>query len=405
MTADIRAARRARTATAIAFGVHGAAMGTFITRIPWIHEHLGLSSGELGTALVAPAVGSFLAMPLAARIVHRHGGRAALRGLLLLLCLALPLPTAAPNLPALFVALLGLGAASGMAAVVANAQGVEVELRLGRPVMSGLHGMWSLGGLLASGIGVAAAHLEMDARLHSAAVVLALAALALTATRHLLDVRPSPDEGAPPRFALPPRSALLIGAVGLCAAFAEGAAVDWSGVYLRDTTGASAAVAASCYTAFAATMTAARLLGDAAVGRLGAVRTVRAGGAAATVGGLLVVSTDRSYVAIPGFALIGVGIAVVAPLAFAAAGRTEGSPSRAIAGVASVIQTSSLIAPALVGAIAQTSSLRVAFALVTALTAAMVLGAGALRPRPDTGTTPAAATAAPANDSVPAAAS
>ncbi|MFB7663264.1 MFS transporter [Kitasatospora sp. NPDC056138] len=375
-------AGRARVSVALVFAVHGAVTGSFVTRIPWLQDHLHLSPGQLGLALVSPALGASFAMPLAGRIVHRFGARAAVRGLLTLWCLALALPALAPGLATLCLALLVYGGTSGMADVAMNAQGVEVEERLGRSIMSGLHGMWSAGGLVASGFGVLAARQQLDARLQLAVTAVVLALLAQPACAGLLDVRPAPEAEAPPRFALPPRSALVIGLVGFCAVFAEGASMDWSGVYLRDVTGSSAGTAAACYTAFAATMTAARLTGDLVIRRLGPVRAVRLGGAVATLGGLLVVAADTPGVAVPGFALIGVGIAVVVPLAFAAAGRSGPDPSRAIAGVATVTYTSGLVAPAIVGGIAQATSLTVSFTVVTLLAAALVAGAGALRRRP-----------------------
>ncbi|MEV7927079.1 MULTISPECIES: MFS transporter [unclassified Kitasatospora] len=371
--------RRARAGIALVFGVHGAVSGSFVTRIPWIQDRLDLSPGQLGLALVMPAIGSSLAMPLAGRFVHRYGGRAAVRGLISLWCLALALPALAPSLPVLCVALLAYGASAGMADVAMNAQGVEIEQRLGRSIMSGLHGMWSAGGLLASGFGILAAHLDLDARLQLAVTALVLLVLAQPVCRNLPDLRAPEGAEEPPRFALPPRSSLVIGLVGFCAVFAEGASMDWSGVYLRDVTGASATVAAASYTAFSLTMAVSRLCGDAVVRRLGAVRTTRLGGAVATVGGLLVVAADSPALAIPGFALIGIGIAVTVPLAFAAAGRIGSNPSQAIAGVATVTYTSGLVAPAIIGALAQATSLTVSFGLVTALAFALLLSAGALR--------------------------
>ncbi|MER5867578.1 MFS transporter [Kitasatospora sp. NPDC002040] len=377
--------RRARVRIALVFAVHGAVTGTFATRIPWLQHHLDLSAGQLGLALVAPAVGAALSMPLAGRVVHRYGARAAVRTLLSLWCLSLVLPALAPNLGLLWLALFTYGATAGMADVAMNAQGVEVEQRLGRSIMSGLHGMWSAGGLIASGFGVLAAHQQFDAQLQLTVTALVLTALGIAACGGLIDVRPTEDEDAPPRFALPPRSALAIGLVGFCAVFAEGASMDWAGVYLRDVTGASPSIAAASFTAFAATMTAARLAGDLMVRRLGPVRAVRVSGCVATLGGLLVVSSHSPYLAIPGFALIGIGIAVVVPLAFAAAGRTGGNPSQSIAGVATIVYSSGLVAPAVIGVIAQASSLTVSFTVVTALTGALVLGAGALRQSPSPG--------------------
>ncbi|BAJ32156.1 MULTISPECIES: MFS transporter [Kitasatospora] len=374
-------ARRARRRFTVVFAVHGAVTGSFVTRIPWIQEHLGLTPGELGLALVAPAIGASLAMPMAGRVAHRYGSRAAVRGLMVLWCLVLALPALAPNLAAFWAALLAYGATSGMASVQLNAQGVEVERRVGRSIMAGLHGMWSAGGLLASGLGVLAAHQDLDARPQLALTAVLLAGLALLACRELADVRPAPDEDAPPRFGLPPRAALAIGAVGFCGVFAEGASMDWGGVYLRDVTGASPSTAAFAFTAFAATMSAARLAGDLVVRRLGPVRTVRLGGSVAALGGALVVAASSPGLAVPGFGLIGIGVAVVVPLAFAAAGRTA-EPSRAIAGVATLTYTAGLLAPAVIGVVAQAASLTVSFVLVTALAAALVLTAGALGLRP-----------------------
>ncbi|WP_328958358.1 MFS transporter [Kitasatospora purpeofusca] len=373
------AARRARVAVALAFGVHGAVSGTFVSRIPWIQHHLDLSPGQLGLALVMPAIGSSLAMPLAGRFVHRWGGRAVVRALLSLFCLTLALPVLAPSLPVLCFALLAYGAMAGMADVAMNAQGVEVEQRLGRSIMSGLHGMWSMGGLVAAGIGILAAHQSLDPRLQLAVAALLLLALTQPVCAAQPDVR-APQQGEePPRFALPPRSSLAIGLVGFCGVFAEGASIDWSGVYLRDVTGASPTVAAAAYTAFSLTMAVSRLVGDAVIRRVGAVRAARLSGVVATAGGLLVVVANRPALAIPGFALIGIGVAVVVPLAFAAAGRIGDNPSQAIAGVATVTYTSGLVAPAIVGGLAQASSLTVSFGVVTALSFALLLGAGALR--------------------------
>lgn len=395
------AVRRARFAVAAVFAVHGAVTGSFATRIPWIAERLDISAGQLGLALAFPAIGASVAMPLAGRISHRFGARTALRGLLVLWCLALALPAVSPGLVWLCGALFVFGATAGMSDVAMNALGVEIEQRLGRPIMSGLHGMWSVGALLGSAAGTVAAHARSDARVHLSATAAALTVLGVVACRWVLDPRgaraetggPGGGAGAgeepPPRFALPPRSALGIGAVGFCAVFAEGASLDWSAVYLREVLGSSPGVAAACTTAFACTMAAARLAGDALVARLGPVRTVRYGGVLATAGGVLVVVAPGPALAVSGFGLIGLGIAVVVPLAFAAAGRAErdgGTPgggpaaSQAIAGVATITYASGLIAPAAIGSLADATSLTVSFALVTVLALGLVAGAGVLKP-------------------------
>jgi len=372
--------RRARYAVATVFCVHGAVTGSFATRVPWIQDHASVSPGQLGLALAFPAIGASLSMPLAARIGHRFGSRAALRGLIALWTLALVLPSLAPNLVTLCAALFIYGATAGMADVVMNAIGVEVEHRVGKSIMSGLHGMWSVGALIGSGIGTVAAHLEVSAQVHHAIAAAVLTLLGIAACHYVLNLQPAEDEVAPPHFALPPKSAWLIGAVGFCAVFAEGASLDWSAVYLRDVLSTSDGVAAAATTGFALTMAIARLAGDAVVDRWGAVRTVRVSGVVATLGGLLVVLAGHPLVAMAGFGLLGLGIAVVVPLAFAAAGRTGPNASQAIAGVATVTYTSGLIAPSVIGGIAQASDLTMSFILVTALATGIAIFSAVLRP-------------------------
>ena len=174
------------------------------------------------------------------------------------------------------MALLVFGATAGMADVAMNAQGVVVEQRYGRSIMSGLHGLWSAGGLIASGVGALAAHADVDPRLHFLGAAAVLCVIGALACRRLLDIR-LPDDGAP-AFALPSRAVLLIGLVGFCAIFAEGGTADWCAVYLRTVTGAEPGLAAAAYTGFALAMTGGRLVGDRVVRRFGAVATVRVSG-------------------------------------------------------------------------------------------------------------------------------
>ena len=373
--------RRARYAVGAVFCVHGAVTGSFATRVPWIQDHASLSPGQLGLALAFPAIGASLSMPLAARISHRFGSRAALRGLIALWTMALVLPSFAPNLWTLCAALFVYGATAGMADVAMNALGVEIERRLNKSIMSGLHGMWSVGALIGSSLGTVAAHLEISAQVHHVTAAVVLTVIGISACHYVLNLRPTEDEEAPPRFALPPKSAWLIGAVGFCAVFAEGASLDWSAVYLRDILSTSAGVAAAATTGFALTMAVARIAGDAVVDRWGAVRTVRVSGIIATLGALLVVLAQHPLIAMAGFGLLGLGIAVVVPLAFAAAGHTGPNPSQAIAGVATVTYTSGLIAPSIIGGIAQASNLTISFIVVTLLTAGLTIFSGVLRPQ------------------------
>jgi predicted MFS family arabinose efflux permease len=276
------------------------------------------------------------------------------------------------------------GAAAGLADVAMNAQAVLVEERYGRSVMSGMHGCWSVGGLIGSGAAAVAVRVTSDARMHFLVISVALAAVALIATSRLLPHRPEPEVDAPPAFALPSRGVLLIGLIGLCGVFSEQAGLDWSAVYVHNVLGHSASTAALTVATFSVAMAAARFAGDGAVRRAGPVTTVRLAGVCATVGALGVVLARNIILVIGGFALIGIGIAVVVPLVFAAAGRIGPHPARSIAGVAGIAYGSGLVAPGIIGGIARLSSLTMSFVVVIVLTAAIASGAGVLRPATDT---------------------
>lgn len=371
-------ARHARSAASVSFGVHGAVAGTFATRIPWIADHVRTEPGGLGLALLFVSVGGIVAMPFTGRLVHRVPARVVVPALMVAWCLAI-VPTAfAPSVATLGVALFAFGAASGAADVAMNAQGVAVEQVYGRSIMSGLHGMWSVGGLAASGLGVIAAHFDIPATVHFLVAGLALAVLAVAVSPRLLNAAPAEGEDVP-RFALPPRPVLLIALVGFAAIFGEAACADWAALYLTEIARAAPAVGAAAYTGFATAMAVARLLGDRLVNRFGAVRTVRLSGITATAGAVLVMLARSPVPAIAGFALIGIGVAVVVPLAFAAAGNAGPRPAHQIAGVATIVYGAGMAAPASIGGIAHVTSLPASFVVVAALTAYITLGAGALR--------------------------
>jgi predicted MFS family arabinose efflux permease len=375
-----RTLRRARLATSAIFAAHGAVTGTFAARVPWVADHVGTGPGGLGIALLMPGVGALLVMPVSGRLAHRFDLRALTRVLIVCWCLALLLPVLPTSLPLLCLALVVYGAAAGLADVAMNAQAVLVEERYQRSVMSGFHGWWSVGGLGGSALAAVAARAGLGAPPHFAIAAAVLVVISLLAAGRLLPHRAEPTAAAPPAFALPSRAVLPIGLVGLCAVFAEGASLDWSAVYVRDLLGAPAATAATTVAIFSTCMAVARFGGDWVVRRLGPVTAVRLAGVCATAGALIIVLATPVWLAIAGFGLLGVGIAVVVPLVFAAAGRMPGHPGRNIAGVAGIAYGSGLIAPGVIGGIAHVSSLTVSFVVIVGLTALMTVGAGSLRP-------------------------
>jgi MFS family permease len=371
--------RRARIAVGAVFLVHGAAAGSFAARIPWIRDRLDISPGQLGIALLVPALGALVAMPVSGALVHRFPGHVVTRLFLSALCVVLALIALAPSFPVLCLVLALYGATAGMADVAMNTQAVNVEAHTGRSIMSGLHGMWSVGGLLGSAVGVLAAHADVDARVHLAAMAAVLLVAAQVACAALPHTPPVEGEEDLPHFVAPSRPILLIGLLGFCGVFAEGASGDWCAVYLRDVMDSSDATAAAAYSGFAGAMATARLAGDAIVGRLGAVRAVRLSGAVGLAGAALVVVSRTPALGISGFALIGLGVSVVVPLAFAAGGRAVPRAGQGIAGVATIAYGAGLAAPGIIGAIADVASLPAAFVVVAGFLALVVAGAPALR--------------------------
>ena len=373
--------RAARVATSVIFAVHGAVTGTFAARLPWLADHVGVSAGGLGVALLMPGIGALAAMPLSGRLTHRYDLRSLTRILILMWCAALVLPALPTTLPVLCAALAVYGAAAGVADVAMNAQAVVIEQGYGRSVMSAFHGFWSVGGLAGAAAAVLAARHGVDARVHFAATAAVLSLVTLIAATRLLPHRPEPEVDAPPAFALPTRAVLPIGLIGLCAVFAEGAGLDWSAVYVRDVLGNSAGTAAATVAVFSISMAVARFAGDRVVRRLGPVATVQLAALCAAVGALAVVLGRHVVPVMAGFGLLGAGIAVVVPLVFAAAGRLDEHPGRNLAGVAGIAYGSGLIAPGVIGGIAHVSSLTMSFIVVAGLVVVMGAAAPVLRPR------------------------
>jgi predicted MFS family arabinose efflux permease len=362
--------QRARRGTAAVFAVHGCVTGSFAARIPWIASHVGVGVGHLGIALLMPGIGALLAMPFSGRLAHRFALRPFVTATIVAWCACLVLPALPTSLAALCAVLFISGAVAGLADMAMNAEGVLVEKLFRRSVMSSLHGFWSVGVLVGSAVSALASHAGIDTRAQFAVEALVLATVGAAVAQLLIDDPTRTDAPAPPHFALPTRPVLLIGLVGLCAVFGEQAGTDWSAFYIRNELGGSASVAA---------MATVRLMGDRVIRRLGPVRTVRISGACAFVGAVAVVLAPGLAVGLLGFALLGIGLAVVVPLVFAAAGRVGAHPARSIAGVAVVAYASGLVAPGVIGGIASASSLTTSFCLVAALVGIIALAAGVLR--------------------------
>jgi len=382
-----------RRGVAACFLLTGAIAGSWASRIPWVQQNLGLSDGELGAALLAPAVGGVLTMTLVGRLTSRVGSRLVTRIVVPGWCVALALPALMPSFATLVVALLLFGVMAGATDVAINAQGVVVERRRAIPLLPHLHGLWSLGALVGAAVGAAFAAADVPATIHLALAAFVLLVVAETiAIPNLAAHGPAPAEPAatvvaadgssrPAERAPVWRGIVALGFVGLGALFVEAAALDWSAVYVSTTLDAGPALGAVAFAAFASAMTLGRLLGSRGVARFGAVRLVRFSGVLAGSSLVAVLLVPEPAVGIAGFACLGLGIACTTPLVYSAAAVRPGGgdPGPRIAFVTTMSYPGWLAAPAVIGGIAEVASLPAAMGLVCAIAFVLALAAPVLR--------------------------
>jgi MFS family permease len=360
--------RAARGAVTAVFFLNGFLFGSLVARMPAIRDHAGVTNGELGLALASVAVGAVVAMPVAGALAARHGSRGPTRAALALSSGAILLPVLAPSLPALAAAFLVMGLAMGSLDVTMNAHGVAVERRYGRPILSGFHAAFSFGGLAGAATAATAAAVQLDLKVHVALVAALSLAVGLGWSRRFLHAAEDASGTEHPVLVRPPRRLWALGIVAFSCLLVEGAAADWSAVYVRDELSTGAATAASAYVAFSLTMAIGRLLGDRLVERLGPVALLRGGGLLAAAGFGAGLAVDAVPGALLGFAALGAGLAVVIPVVFRAAGSTPGmSPGMALAAVSSTGYLGFVAGPPIIGSVAEAIGLPTALVLLVAL--------------------------------------
>ncbi|WP_368039707.1 MFS transporter [Ruegeria atlantica] len=367
-------------AVAAMFILNGALFGIWASRIPAVRDRLELTHEALGYGLLFMAAGAVCSFPVTGRLSDRFGAVAITRVIAVLYTLSLILLAVADGFWALAGFLFVFGAFHGSMDVAMNAWAAEVEQAYDKPVMSSFHAMWSLGAGLGALSGYGAVQLGLTVMQHflqAGGVVVALA-LTLSWVKWTSRRAVSHDGSV---FALPSGALILVGFTALCGALGEGAVADWSAIFLRDVTGAAESVAALGYAVFSVTMVAFRLAGGFAIARFGPVATARFGGICAALGVFGVASTSEAGLALAGFALMGVGYAVIMPLAFSrAANDPHVPPGQAIASVATLGYGGLLIGPPLIGILAEMLTLRLAFMVLLPLAILIVLLSGALRP-------------------------
>jgi hypothetical protein len=362
---------------AATFAVHAVLVGTWAGRVPAIKHGLGLSDTHLGVALFGMAVGTLagswaggdLSRALGAAITVRMGVPA--------MAAALVGAALAGDLAALTAALFLFGTIGAIVDVGMNSIAVGVERERRRPLMSGFHGAWSvgllIGALLASVAAAAQARPSVQFALVGGVLVAASGPVLARLPRGEGRVRRVP--GRPP-WTL---GLVVLGLIAFCSFFAEGAAADWSAVYLHDRGGAGAAFAAAAFAGFSLAMALSRLAGDRLVTAVGPVALTRRASIVAASGLTLALAVPVPAAGIAGFALLGAGLAPIVPTVLSAVGGAAVAVEAAMSRALLIAYTGSIAGPAAIGLAAGHVGLRAALLIPLALIGCICAGAGRLR--------------------------
>jgi hypothetical protein len=362
-----------------AFGLHAALYGTWAGRVPAIKHALGLSDAALGAALFGMAAGTLLGSWWGGGLARRFGPARVVRTAMPGMAAALVASAFAGDLAVLAATLFCFGTLGAIVDVAMNTSAVGVERSLERPLMSGFHGAWSVGLLLGAVGASAAAAVGAGPRAHFA-VVAALVALAGVT---LLAGLPAP--AAPPPSATHARAPwsaelVILGAIAFCSFFAEGAAADWSAVYMHDRAGAGPAVAAAAFAGFSVAMAGSRLAGDRLAAVVGPAALARRAAITAAAGLGLALAVPVPGAGIAGFALMGAGLAPIVPLVVSAAGAAAHGVETAVSRVFLLAYSGSIAGPAAIGFAAGHVALRAALLIPLGLIVCIVLGARRVEP-------------------------
>ncbi|MFJ8923155.1 MFS transporter [Streptomyces sp. NPDC102415] len=373
---------RLRAALTVFFALDGFLFAGWVVRIPAIKDRTGASASTLGLALLGVSAGAVITMMLTGRLCRRYGSHAVTVVCGVLLSLSIALPAQAGSALTLGLVLLVFGAAYGGLNVAMNSAAVDLVSALRRPVMPSFHAAFSFGGMAGAGIGgLVAGSLSPTTHLFALTglglLVTAATAPVLLRGRSAAPAVERPAADAPGRpkgmGTRARRIVVLFGVIALCTAYGEGALAEWGALHLSHDLGATPGLAAAGYSLFALTMAIGRLTGTALLERFGQTRTLVAGGATAAAGMLLGALAPAVWLVLLGFAVTGLGLANIFPVAVGRAGALAG-PS-GVAAASTLGYGGMLLGPPVIGFLADWFSLPVALTTVTLLAAtAAVLG-------------------------------
>lgn len=356
------------------FLINGLGMSAWAPLVPFARDRLQLSGASLGALLLCLGIGSLAAMPVTGTLVARFGCRRVMAFSTLLVLMMMPLLATADSHLVMAAALMLFGAGLGMLDVAMNYQAVQVEQAADKPMMSGFHGFFSLGGILGAGtvsLLLSRSFTPLAATLVVMAVMLLLLLWRLPV---LMNERlHQPDQ---PWLVIPRGWVAFLGCLCFILFLAEGAVLDWSALLLLQSPGMSVAHAGLGYAIFSIAMTIGRLTGDKVIQRFGRYPVMLTGALAAAAGMTLAVLLPWPQAALLAFLLVGFGLANTVPMLFNAAGNQQDMPANlAISAMTTLGYAGILSGPALIGFISQWLSLSGAFLLIALLLLAVAASA------------------------------
>jgi MFS family permease len=373
--------RSGRVGAAGAYAVQGLCFAGVLTKVPDLQQRFGLSNGQLTLVLLAVPVVAGVGSVLAGWLAPRLSSATVLRVSGLAVCLTVA-AIGLLRVDLLFYATVALfGLFVGAVDATMNMQGVEVQRRYGRSILASFHGWWSLAGIAGTllNAGTARLHWSVDGSLALIAGVGAAMAL-LAGPRLLRDTLAPVTAPAGPqpgsRAVVPAvawRRVLAIGVAVMLMYIGESSTSNWSAVLLKSALHASGPVVPLGLGAYLAFQLVGRTVADRVVRRFGSVATVAAGGVVGAAGFVVVVAADQPWLAIAGFSVVGVGLCVVVPLAFSAAGALDPTHSGVVISRVNLFNYVGFVAgAALIGPIADAAGLRWAFAVPAVLALGVV---------------------------------
>lgn len=359
-----------------AFLIHSVVFGNWVARVPDVQAQAGLSVGELGVALLGLPLGGLVAALVGGWLVETVGAGRVLFVAGLGLGAASVLPALAVGPATLAAGTFGYGLVGGWVGVGMNTAAAGLEARLGRRVIAACHGGFSVGAAAGAALGATAAAAGLAPALHLGlvAVGVAAAALALRGGYPALTRTEPAVEARPPLFALPRPPLVGLAVVAACVLAGESAMADWGAVYLRGAFEARPELAGFGYAAFSSAMAVGRLFGDPVAERLGPTAVVGYGAALGALGLAVAITVPSPWLALAGFACVGVGFSGALPAIYAAAATARGvSPGVGVAVIGGASLVGAVGQPPVVGGIAEAAGLSVALGGVAALAAVAAL--------------------------------